>query len=70
MHYQLALCAYNAGYNEVTDLLSEEFHRISVKDFDDSRSVADSGIGSSDTGSTYSEGPHFSRVRTKSSLAS
>ena len=45
------------------------FGRISVEDFDDSHSVADSGI-SSVAGSTYSETSHLSHVRTKSSLAS
>ena len=63
------MCAYDAGCDE-TDLLPEMVERLAVKDFDDSRSVADSGVGSSVAGSTYSEGSHLSHVRTKSSLAS
>ena len=63
------MCAYDAGCDEA-DLLPEMVDRLTVKDFDDSCSVADSGIGSSDAGSTYSEGSYLGHVRTKYSLAS
>ena len=43
-------------------------HRLSVKDFGDSHSVAASEIGSSVANSTHSEGSHLSHVRTKSCI--
>ena len=58
---------YDAGCDEA-DLLPEVVHRISVKGFDDSHSVAESGIGSSVAGSTYSGSSHLSSVRTKSCI--
>ena len=58
---------YDAGYDE-TDLLPEMVDRLSVKKFGDYHSAADSGIGSSDAGSTDSEGSHLSHVRTKSCI--
>lgn len=61
------MCAYDAGYDE-TDLLPVVVSRISVKKFGDYRFAADSGIGSSVAGSTYSEDSHLSHVRTKSCI--
>ena len=61
------MCACDAGYDE-TDLLPVVIGRISVKKFGDYRSAADSGIGSSVAGSTYSGSSHLSRVRTKSCI--
>ena len=43
-------------------------HRLSMKDFDDTRSIADSGIGSSVAGSMSSESSILSHVRTKITL--
>ena len=54
---------YLAGYDE-TDLLPEIVDRLSVKKYDSSYSVADSGFGS--TGSMFSLSSHLSQVRSKS----